>query len=220
MNFLLRNALWAASSIALVSITPSLASNGVKIDPDTPPIKAWPANPRPTSEVFQMEVSEDGPPQKRLVFDCGRFALITGNYGNWEVQKPTARFSFQLSPKNDADITFGMARFPQNDFIESLDQEEWDTYIAALHKNPNLKAIRSQRLSTDRKAAPKVLNEKPYRVIDYEYSDSKGNIKTTSELFTFLDGELFVFALSGPSKKIDLYMERVYLMISRMDVLM
>jgi hypothetical protein len=215
----MKKVLWAAASIALISTSTALASEDAKTDPDAPLEKDWPPYPRPKSEVFQMEVSEDGPPQKRLVFDCGRFALITGNYGNWEEQKPTARFSFQLSPKNDAEVIFGMARFPQNDFIASLDQEEWDTYIAALQNNPTPRAIRNQRLSTDRKAAPKVLDERPYRLVDYEHSDSDGNSTRTSELFTFLDGELFVFALSGPSDKVEQYRERVNLMISRMDVL-
>lgn len=205
--------------IALVCVLPSLVGESPEITTDTPPIKDWPTSPRPKSEVFHMEVSEDGPPQKRMVFDCGRFALITGNYGKWEEQTSSARYSFQLSPKSDSDITFGMARFPNNDFIESLNEKDWAPYIESLKSHPIPKIVQDQRFSIERKAAPVVLNERPYRVVDYQYTDSKGNLIRTWELFTFLEGELFVFGLSGHTNKVALYQERVNLMISRMNVL-
>jgi len=191
---------------------------GTELDP--PAIKQWPLSPRPKSEVFHMEVSEDGPPQKRLVFDCGKFALVTGNYGDWKERNPNSRYSLQLSPGTDSDIVFAIARFPNNEFIESLNQSEWESYVESLKHHPSPRIIRHQRFSVERKAAPIVLNEKPYRIIEYEYTDLNGNTTSTRELFTFLDGELFVFALSGPSEKFELYQERVNLMISRMNVLM
>ncbi len=198
----------------------NFANETPAIEIEPPAIKEWPLSPRPKSEVFHMEVSEDGPPQKRIVIDCGKFALITGNYGDWKEQNPNPRYSLQLSPSTDYDVVFAIARFSDNEFIESLNQSDWESYVESLRIHTSPRTIRHQRFSIERKAAPIVLNEKPYRIIKYDYSDLNGNLTSTSELFTFIDGELFVFALSGPAEKVDLYQERVNLMISRMNVLM
>ncbi len=188
---------------------------------EPPPAIQWPAEPRPLSEVFYIaEKNEEGLSDKRLVLDCGKFALATTNGGRW-VKSDTLnrRYSVQMSPEGDPDIVFSMARFPKNDFIQSLDQEQWSQYLTFLQSPPQSKSVTYQRYSGEKKSAPNLLGGKSYRTVEYEYADKNGTSIKVREIFAFLMEELFVFSFSGPSEKIEGLRERNNLMISRMEML-
>jgi len=204
-------------AIAALVVTSSVASDEPIPETERPHTIEWPGVPRPASEVFYIEVEEDGMTEKRMAIDCGKFALLTTNYGNWEkTNDANPRYSIQLSPKGNHDIQFALSRFPENEFLASLENEQWSGYIESLKQHPLPRIIRHQRYSVERKAAPIVLNELPYRALEYEYADSEGSFTKAYELFAFINGDLFVFTLSGPSILVPQYREQVNLMISRM----
>ncbi|MGK0239414.1 MAG: hypothetical protein ACI92G_002889 [Candidatus Pelagisphaera sp.] len=178
---------------------------------------AWPTEPRRAIEAEALEVQVDGPIEERTVFNCSDFKLIIENNGSWEkLVTANPRYSVSLKDKADPKLIFSLSRFAPEEFLSSLDDQNWNAYIAFLESDVPQKNVTLQHDSRITRASPIVL-DKTYRQVEYEYTLSDGTLGKIREIFAFIKGDLFVFSFSGPKAKIDSFKNRHNLTISRMN---
>ena len=208
------------SSVYAALLTTSLLAGEVVIDlSDESAIEAiaWPSEPRQQIGVEALDVQIDGPLEKRTVFNCSNFKLIIENNGNWEkMAKTNPRYSVSLKDKSDLKLTFSLSRFAPEEFLSSLDDQNWNAYITFLENDIPPKSVTFQHDSRVSRASPIVL-DKSYRQVEYEYTLSDGALAKNREIFAFIKGDLFVFSFKGPKAKVDAFKNRHNLTISRMD---
>ena len=130
--------------------------------------------------------------------------------------KTNPRYSVSLKDKSDPKLTFSLSRFAPEEFLSSLDDQNWNAYITFLENDIPPKSVTFQHDSRVSRASPIVL-DKSYRQVEYEYTLSDGALAKNREIFAFIKGDLFVFSFKGPKAKVDAFKNRNNLTISRMD---
>ena len=98
----------------------------------------------------------------------------------------------------------------------SLDNENWNAYIAFLKNDISPKSVTSQHDRRVTRPSPIDL-DKSYMQVEYEYTLSDGTFGKNREIFAFIKGDLFLFSFKGPKVKVDGFKNWHNLTISRMN---
>lgn len=210
------------AAIAVLSTSvPVIGANEVELTQDAIdelPITFWPEERRPRMNGNRVEYQEDGPIEKRIRIDSGDLSFVFEDNNRWRFSTTTTpRYSILLQDSEDPSLTFGIARFATDEFIESLDEEEWKPYMRAILSDVIPKEITYQHYTGNRRSAPYVLKTWT-RKVEYEYPMGESVVGKTREIFSFIDGDLFVFIFSGNKDKIDALRNDHNLFLTRMNL--
>ena len=165
-------ALFAAASAG------SLAIWAVEPDADTESINVetlpWPSDIRPRMLGKYIEIQEDGPAEKRLRIDSGSKRFIFEDEGRWSYsQTRTPRYSIILKDRKMADMTFGIARFGPEEFLQSLEDKDWNRYVQSIKSDVVPKQVTYEHYTGEGREAPYVLKNWT-RKVEYEYALGQG----------------------------------------------
>ena len=165
-----------------------------------------------------IDIREDGPVEKRLRIDSGDHHFVFEDESQWVfTTSRTPRYSIILQDRKIPSLSFGMSRFSAEEFLQTLQDESWLPYVAFLESDMPVKTITHQHYTGEGRERPYILKNWT-RKIEYEYSLGEGKIGKTREIFTFIDGDLFVFVFSGPRDFIEQFRNSHDLFLSRMNL--
>lgn len=182
------------------------------------PMNAWPAAKRPRMEAKYLEVEIDGPPEKRIKVTSDNKVFVFEDEGRWLISRTiTPRYSILWNDRLHEDVTFGIAQFAEGEFLASLEDKDWKPYLESIRNDVIPKKIVYEHYTAQGKAAPYILKNWT-RKVEYEYPLSNEEIGKTREIFTFIEGELFVFIFSGKKELIDANRNDHNMFLSRMNV--
>ena len=207
----------AAFSLLTIFSNSSLAARSTSELSDQP-ITSWPKQLRPSMTGKYIEVREDGPIEKRLCIASGNHRFIFEDKGRWVFTRSrTPRYSIMLTDRKIRELSFGVSRFSSVEFLATLQDESWLPYVASLKTDIPTKTVTYQHYTGEGRERPYILKNWT-RKIEYEYPMGKGKIGKTREIFTFIDGDLFVFAFSGTREDIERLRDSHDMFLTRMNL--
>lgn len=178
----------------------------------------WPPEKRPKMQGRYTEVEIDGPPESRIVIQSTHIKFVFENDGQWAFSSTTTpRYSIMMNDRLNSSLTFGIARFTKDEFLASLSDEDWNPYIESIRNDIVPKEIVYQHYTAKGRSAPYILKNWT-RKVEYEYPLGKDVIGKTREIFSFIDGDLFVFIFSGDKKAIDSQRASHDIFLTRMNL--
>ncbi len=217
-----RHALFNALSIAYIAlalhfIPHSQAQPKREELNERSPAIPWPVERRPRMLGKHVQVIVDGPEESRIKVTSGNLAFIFEDEGRWVVSSTTTpRYSIVMNDRLNHDLTFGIARFSNGEFLASLDDKDWNGYVESIKNDVIPKNIVYQHYTAEGRSAPYILKNWT-RKIEYEYPLGNGETGKTREIFSFIDGDLFVFIFSGNKNSIDANRDSHNLFLTRMN---
>ena len=179
---------------------------------------AWPSEKRPRMHGKYLEIEVDGPIEKRLKITSGNRKFVFEDEGRWIVSSTiTPRYSILMEDRLNKGLTFGIAQFSKDEFLASLDDGDWEPYLESIRSDVIPKKIVYEHYTAQGRTAPYVMKNWT-RKVEYEYPMGNEQTGKTREIFSFIDGELFVFVFSGRKEAIDANRENHNLFLTRMNV--
>lgn len=182
------------------------------------PAISWPVERRPRMLGKNVQVIIDGPEESRIKVTSGNRTFIFEDEGRWVLSSTTTpRYSILMNDRLNHDLTFGIAQFSKEEFLASLDDKDWNGYVESIKSDVIPKKIVYQHYTAEGRSAPYILKNWT-RKIEYEYPLGNGETGKTREIFSFIDGDLFVFIFSGKKSVIDANRDNHNLFLTRMNV--
>jgi|GEM_PF-2866162 len=205
-------------TLALTLIAEATPSSGKEPSEDIKPL-AWPEASRPKILLTLHTRTEDGYSEQVLHFKIPGGAIIqVEKHGYWAKTKPNPRYSIQLEESKTPDLKFGISAFQKNEFLASLNREDWERYLHHLNtSNPNQKVVFEQS-NLEGSGRLFVLGKK-YREVSYEWQTAAGKTKKTREIFFFLDEHLHVISFYGAPESVDTTWKLQRTLLSRMRLI-
>ena len=177
----------------------------------------WPQTAPKPVRLKRFEVQEDGPPEARIIFQSPNVSLELEDHGKWQPSSKGDRpVSIRMDDKRFPGVSLSVSRFAKSEFLEDLEDENWNAYLNSITQSSHETAIVFEHDSAKGKASPLILDRR-YRQVYYEQSFADGTTWKTREFFSFIGDDLFVFAIQGPKDRIDALTRTHNLILSRMD---
>ncbi len=222
------NAQYAMNHLLTITILASLlvssangegtASTKAVVLNEEKPLKAWPSEKRPRLFGKYLEVEVDGPAEKRIKITSGNRKFIFEDEGRWIISPTTTpRYSILMSDRLNKTTTFGIAQFSKEEFLQTLEDAEWEPYLESIRSDVIPKEIVYEHYTAEGRSAPYIMKNWT-RKVEYEYPMGAEEVGKTREIFTFIDGDLFVFVFSGKKQVIDAMRESHDIFLTRMNV--
>jgi hypothetical protein len=205
-----------ALALFLVPLTEA-QSKSEELNEKLPEI-SWPAERRPRMQGKYLQVEVDGPAEGRIKVTSGKITFVFEDEGRWALSSTTTpRYSIMMNDRLNRDLTFGIAQFSKGEFLASLDDEEWNPYVESIKNDVVPKKVVYEHYTAQGRSAPYIMKTWT-RKIEYEYSLGNGKTGKTREIFSFIDGDLFVFIFSGNKSTIDANRENHNMFLTRMNL--
>lgn len=179
--------------------------------------KPWPSKARKPIELALHHTKADNEEVVRLVFNCNNYYFQLSFDGDWKKTTTTpSRYSCQLHNYENHNFTFSISEFEKDEFLKSLDEEEWlgyKKYLTRRFPKTEIYFEEDSEHATDKQI---IVFSKRYRQIAYTYRSTKNKLVRAREIFVFLDETLYVFTFSGPAEVFDNHWKKHSFYISRM----
>ncbi len=221
MNF--ERTLLGTLGIANVAVALLFAPNGqaqskIELREEKLPATPWPTERRPRMQGKHVQIIEDGPEESRIKVTSGNRTFIFEDEGRWVVSSTTTpRYSILMNDRLNPDLTFGIAQFSKEEFLTSFDDKDWNRYVESIKNDIIPKKVVYEHYTTQGRSAPYILKNWT-RKIEYEYPLGNEETGKTREIFSFIEGDLFVFIFSGKKNVIDANRDSHNLFLTRMNV--
>jgi len=218
-----KRSLLYALGIANITLALHFAPNGqaqpkIELQEEKLPVTPWPVERRPRMQGKHVRIIEDGPEEGRIKVTSGNRTFIFEDEGRWVVASTTTpRYSILMNNRLNRDLTFGIAQFSKEEFLTSLDDKDWNGYVESIKSDVIPKKIVYEHYTGQGRSAPYILKNWT-RKIEYEYPLGDEETGKTREIFSFIDGDLFVFIFSGKKNVIDANRDSHNLFLTRMNV--
>ncbi len=208
----------AILAFAIFTVPTSLAQSQSEELSEEVPLKPWPSERRPRMQGKYLQVEIDGPAEDRIKVTSGKHTFIFEDEKLWVLSSTTTpRYSIIMNNRLEDNLTFGIARFSRDEFLASLNDEEWNPYIESIKNDVIPKKIVRQHYTAKGRSAPYIMKNWT-RKVEYEYPLSDDKIGKTREIFSFIDGDLFVFIFSGNKETIDANRDSHDIFLTRMNI--
>lgn len=189
-----------------------------KEESEDAPMTSWPVEKQPRMQGKYLQVQEDGHEERRIRITSGSYRFVFEDDGRWILDSSTTpRYSIMMNDRLSEDLTFGIAQFRKGEFLASLSDDDWNPYVESIKKESIPKKIVYQHYTAQGRSSPYIMKNWT-RKIEYEYPLSNDKIGKTREIFSFIDGDLFVFIFSGIKEEIDANREYHNLLLTRMNI--
>lgn len=181
-------------------------------------INSWPSERRPRMQSKYLQVEVDGPQEHRIRITSGNRNFIFEDEGRWIPSSTiTPRYSILMKDRLNSGLTFGIAQFSKDEFLPSLNDEDWNPYVESIKSDVIPKKVVYEHYTAQGRSAPYIMKNWT-RKIEYEYPLGNDDTGKTREIFSFIDGDLFVFIFSGKKEVIDVNRENHNIFLTRMNV--
>lgn len=184
--------------------TPTAASSDkttLSQEPEEPNLVQRPPFAKTSYKAAVYEVNVDGP-EKRVGIVGSDEGFMMDYQQSWIIDSPSPRTSISFYWRTRSDLKFSISDFDTKDFLESLQQEDWEAYKNFLNLNYPERTIVFEQDSLNNRLAPIVLSKRS-RQIAYEEPASNGRTFKTREFFVIHKNKVYIFTFSGPKEEID-----------------
>ncbi|MFT3829969.1 MAG: hypothetical protein QM691_09725 [Opitutaceae bacterium] len=162
----------------------------------------------PTSSGITLSYSVATVPFDGAEFQIGTIAFEGGAWettlpATWIRRPGSARFPLVFAPRSNLPVSMGIACFESEQFLSTIDDAEWDRYLAGLQaEHGESFEILEQASATiaGSKWVP-VLGSKT-RMVTFRHLVAPDRYEAEIQLFAFLGNRLAVFVLYGPEKSV------------------
>jgi len=180
---------------------------------------SWPEAGRPEVSISINRRVADGYEESVLHFEIGGGPVIVAErHGSWAKAPTLPRYSLQLRETRIPELDFGISIFGAEEFMTSLDREDWDRYLAYLGDPASGRKIVFEHSNQESSGGPFVFG-KAYRQVAYEWNSPQGEPRKAREIFVFLGDQLCVFSFRGLPDSVDRTWRRQEMMLGRMNLL-